>query len=101
MEDWGLENIRLNICFVMIDGGDAISLDELNEILNLWNKSCVGTPYFAKACERSKLIMLLRKCAYETYGKRESHSVSCSDTLDISRIIDLFVRANIFESHVK
>jgi hypothetical protein len=50
----------------MIDGGDAISLDELNEILNLWNKSCVGTPYFAKACERSKLIMLLRKCACTT-----------------------------------
>ena len=66
MEDWGLENIRLDIVFVMIDGGDAISLDELNEILNLWNKSCVGTPYFAKACERSKLIMLLRKCACTT-----------------------------------
>ena len=63
-EDWELESIQMNRLFVMSEGGHHVSMDELDEFLNLWNKSCVSLYDFTKACNKSRLIILLRKCAY-------------------------------------
>ena len=46
LEDWDLENLRLNRFFVMTADGNALSLDKLNKFLNLWNKTCVGAINF-------------------------------------------------------
>ena len=37
-ENWEFEGLRINQFFVMNEGGSAVSLDKLNEFLNLWKK---------------------------------------------------------------
>ena len=54
--------------FVLSAGGNAITMGELNKFLNLWNKSCVGTPNFKTFCDRPKHILTLMKSSYATFG---------------------------------
>ena len=64
---------------MLSEGGNAITLDELNEFLNLWNKSCVGTPNLETFCEHSKHILTLMKSAYATFGRKTGkrhHAIS-------------------------
>ena len=70
MNDHDLEWLRMNKFFVLSEGGHAVTMDELNEFLNLWNKSCVGTSDFELFCARSKHIMALKKSSYATFGQR-------------------------------
>ena len=77
-----------------------MSYDELNEFLNLWNKSCVPTENFDKACENSAHVMLLQKCAFESFGNRQSR---CPSSLpgqqeNVTKLVKLFERMDIFPS---
>ena len=46
MSDTDLEWMRMNRFFILSEGGHAVTMDELNEFLNLWNKSCVSVSTF-------------------------------------------------------
>ena len=95
-----LEWIRMNDVFVLSAGGNAITMDELNKFLNLWNKSCVGTSIFETFCERSKLILTLMKSAYAVFGhkRRKRHHVIGSQENSIQKLVDFFTDTNIFPS---
>jgi len=62
--------------FVLSEGGHTITMDELNEFLNLWNKSCVTTSDFELFCARSKHIMALRISSYYTFVKRKNVQIA-------------------------
>ena len=97
-----LEWHRLNRLVVMNEFGHSISLDALNELLNWWNKKCANPESFATVCERSGLIMLLRQCQFETYGRRKHRNNAtqfASREKDITRLIELFVRADVFPAN--
>ena len=71
MTNHELEWIRMNKYFVLSEGGNAITMDEFNEFLNLWNKSCVGAQNFKTFCDRSKHILTLMKSAYAMFGRKK------------------------------
>jgi len=100
MTNHELEWIRMNDVFVLSAGGNAITMDELNKFLNLWNKSCVGTSIFETFCERSKHILTLMKSAYATFGhkRRKRHHAIGSQENSIQKLVDFFTDANIFPS---
>ena len=58
MPDVQLEEHRIYQLFLMTESGHAMSLDELNELLNLWNKGTVQSSIFEDVCQRSAHIML-------------------------------------------
>ena len=68
LTDWEIEEIRWNRLIKLSADGNKVSFDELNELLNLWNKGSVSSPDFTTKCNKSKHIMFLRKCAYESFG---------------------------------
>ena len=77
--DWDLETFRTNRSYLMSKDGNDIPTDQLNEFLNLWNKSCAASPNFSTVCERSKHVILAMKCGNEEYGKkRNKHSAQPS-----------------------
>ena len=100
MSSFELEWFCTNRFFVMSKGGHAVSYDELNEFLNLWNKTCVPTDKFDKACENSAHIMLLRKCAFEAFGHRQSRlSLSLPGQQEnVTKLAKLFDKMDIFPS---
>lgn len=73
-------------------------MDQLNEFLNLWFKSCVPNKNFDAACSHMKGIMLLRKCSYETFGRRETRTstVFASQEPSIEKLVQLFEKADLF-----
>ena len=91
-----MENLRLDGLFVMSEGGNAVSLDELNDFLNIWNRSCIGVLNFGKACDCFKHITMMRKCAYEAFGKKYTRSDASNQEVAISRIVVLFEQADVF-----
>jgi len=81
-------------------GGHAITMDELNGFLNLWNKSCVPTPIFEIYCQRSKHIIALRKSAYASFGKttnKNSNRAFTGQENSVKKLFDFFLDANIFQ----
>ena len=48
--------------------------------------------------EKSKHIMMMQKCAYEAYGKNSSKSVPPNQAVVISRMVELWVKTDIFGS---
>ena len=74
-----MEGLHINLLFVTSKGGNCVSLDKLNEFLNLWNESCVTSLDFTVACDRSKHIIMMRKCACEAYGKSKSFSTKTNE----------------------
>jgi hypothetical protein len=60
MNDVMLEWLRsVNRYFVMSEDGAAITMDELNEFVNLWIKGCHSTEDFTKICNHLKHLMVL------------------------------------------
>jgi hypothetical protein len=99
LSDWEIEEIRWNRLITLTPGGNNVSYDELNELLNLWNKGSVSSPNFATKCEMSKHVMALRKCSYETFGmkRRRPGMYGSSQVHANERMIDIFERAEIFQ----
>ena len=98
MNDIRRESIRMNRFFVLSEGGDAVTFDELNELLNLWNKQSGRTLNFSTACDQPRFVILMRKCAYEAFGKRkETSAVKPSQQAAIAKLIAFFERARIFD----
>lgn len=75
-----------------------MSPDDLNEKLMWYNKSPPRQHSFTKKCERSNLILLLRKCGYAAFGKRNTRSkhAPASRERDVCRLMELFEKANLF-----
>ena len=71
LSDWEIEEIRWNRLITLTKGSSNVSFDELNELLNLWNKGSVSSPNFATKCEMSKHVMALRKYSYKIFGVRQ------------------------------
>ena len=78
-----LEWKRRNQLFLMTEGGNAMSLDEVNELLNLWNKGTVTAQDFETVCERSRYVMVSRASAFDSFGCQTKKSVSPSTEVDI------------------
>ena len=98
MTSHDLEWIRMNKFFVLSEGGCAITMDQLNEFLNLWLKSCVSLQDFQTFCDRSKHIISLRKCSYETFGKSQAQN-NCaigSQEGSVVKLVSFFEEADIF-----
>ena len=64
MSNVELENFRMNRFFLMAALGDAMSLDEVNELLNSSFKKCLLSPTFQINIDKSKHIMTLMNCGY-------------------------------------
>ncbi len=97
MTDDELEWLRINCFFVMTEGGNAVTLDELNEFLNLWNKSSVTSPNFATVCERSKHVLLSHACAYEAFGKaKPTKRTGASREANVASLVKVFAEADVF-----
>ena len=82
----------------MTENGRAQSQDAVNEALMYWNKGCPSQENFTTKCERSAHIVTERKCGYEAFGKRNSHSstVNASSEHDMTKLYSLFKSTNIF-----
>lgn len=98
MTDVELENFRANRFFLMTALGDCMSLDEVNELLNLWFKKCLLSPTFQINVDRSKHIMCLMKCGYETFGKKSKRSSRTSQEENVEKIVLLLERTNVYPS---
>jgi hypothetical protein len=99
MSDVMLEWLRVNRFFVMSEDGAAMTMDELNEFVNLWIKGCHTTEDFAKICNHSKHLMVLRKCAFETFGvkqRRRGARQDASQQEGIHRATEFLCAADIF-----
>ena len=81
-------------------GENSLSMDELNEFLNIWN---ITTPNFETVCEQSRHVMMLRKCEYEAFGKcRKAAKWSKKQTCQkatVQKLILLFQKINVFANH--
>ena len=51
ISDKELEWKRCNQLYTMTDGDHSMSLDEMNEFLNLWNKGIVTSPILETVCK--------------------------------------------------
>ena len=74
-------------------------MDELNEFLNLWNKSCVSSSNFETSCERSKHILALRNCAFDAFVRRNSilqNRALGQQESDVVKLINFFELVDIF-----
>jgi hypothetical protein len=97
--DLMLEHMRVNRYFVMSEDGGAMSMDELNELVNLWIKGCHSTEDFSKICDRSRFLMVIRKCAFETFGVKKRHrgtSQKATQEEGIASALEFFRQAEIF-----
>jgi hypothetical protein len=100
MENVDLERLRVNRFFLMTAGGNAMSLDDMNEKLNDWLKKCLKSSNFSKNIRDSRFIMTLMKCGYETYGlpsKNRSRHVA-SQKVNMDKLVALLERTDIFPS---
>ena len=91
--------MRMNRFFILSEGGHAVTMDELNEFLNLWNKSCVATSSFESSCERSKHILSLRDCAFDAFGRRKSiqrNRALGQQESEVEKLINFFELVDIF-----
>ena len=52
LTDWEIEEIRWNRLLTLTTGGNKVSYDELNELLNEWNKGSVSSPNFGIKCDK-------------------------------------------------
>eukprot|EP00956_Cyclotella_meneghiniana_P045051 scaffold350880_cov96-Cyclotella_meneghiniana.AAC.1 len=96
MTDVELENFRMNRFFVMTELGDAMSLDEVNELLNSWFKKCLLAPTFQINVDRSKHIMTLMKCGYQTFERSSKRSKRTSQEENVQKLTELFERSDVF-----
>ena len=98
LTNFDLEMLRVNRFFLMTEGGNAMSLDDVNEMVNAWKKSFLKSPNFKDNIERSKYTATLRKCAYQTFGYREGRTarLEANQEVHVSKIVALLDRCNIF-----
>ena len=73
-----------------------MSLDEVNELINLWNKQCVDCLNFGDVRERSKHLIPGRMCAHESFGTRNHSSSPPSQNNDRAKLMSLLKEANFF-----
>ena len=99
--DEELEWMRRNRLFVMTDGHGAMSLDELNELINLWNKGVVLSPSLDNVCEKSRYILPTRACLFETYKPLTKMKVISLCENDVDSLLKLLSKANVFPADRK
>jgi hypothetical protein len=83
----------------MSEGGGALTMDELNELVNLWIKGCHSTEDFSKICHTSRFLAVLRKCAFETFGikkRRRGTRQNATQEDGIARALEFLREAKIF-----
>ena len=91
-----LEWRRLNQVFVMTHGGHTMTLDELNELLNWWNKGIVTSPDFETVCNQTRFVSITRGCMHDTFGPGNRKSKKPSVEKDIECLMDLLRNANLW-----
>ena len=96
LTDEELEWTRWNRLFNMFLNGNSMSLDEVNELLNLWNKEMVTSPSFEKVCEHSRYVMFHRACQMNVFDIGNRRSSRTSNQHDVARLIAFLERADIF-----
>lgn len=101
MTDVELENFRANRFSLMTALGDCMSLDKVNELLNLWFKKCLVAPTFQINMNRSKHIMCLIKCRYETFGSSNRRSSKTSQEENVEKIVLLLERTNFIHQTIR
>ena len=99
MSDEELEWTRRNRFFTMSEGGNTMSLDEVNELLNLWNKEMVTSPNFETVCEHSKYVMFHRACQMDSFGVGNRRSTFKSNEDDVSKLVALLEKIDIFPAN--
>ena len=73
-----------------------MSLDEVNELINAWNKRCVDSLNFGQVRDRSKHLMVGRMCAHEAFGTNNYESRPPSQKEDMEKLKSFLQQANIF-----
>jgi hypothetical protein len=63
-----LEIIRRNRFIRLNEGRRMITFDELCELMNLWMKELMATPFFSTVVKYSEHLSLLRRCGFQTFG---------------------------------
>ena len=76
--------------------GHSVTLEKLNEFLNLRNKGIVTADDFATVCEQTKYVMVSRCCAFDTFGCKNYRSLRPTIERDIVKLTTLFERADLF-----
>eukprot|EP00984_Skeletonema_dohrnii_P009331 scaffold3571_cov78-Skeletonema_dohrnii-CCMP3373.AAC.3 len=98
--DFDLEWTRRNRFFVMTEGGRGMSFDEVNELQNLWNKSCAAPHDFTTVCEMSQHLMVMRMASFEVYGRNRRSTVNASQETSIAKLVTLFETVLMFDQKV-
>ena len=73
-----------------------MSLDRTNELLMLWNKSCVPNKNFSTACSHSRVLMASKACAHEVFDVRNRKSVAPSFGKDVRNLGALLEKGKLY-----
>ena len=77
-----------------------MSFDEVNELQNLWNKSCAVPHNFTTACEMSRHLMVMRMASFDVYGQKTRSTVNATQKTSVARLVTLFQSALLFDENV-
>ena len=91
-----LEWRRSNQLVRPTEGGNAMSLDDLNESQMMWNKGCVPNTNFNVVCRRSGCVLATKACAHETFEMNNTRSVRPSRANDVSSLMTLFSSGDVY-----
>ena len=88
--------MRRNRLFQMTEGCGAMIFDEINKLLNLWDKGIKLSPYFSTVCKQSCYVMSTHACAVESFGSNTNHTIFTTSDANIMTLVHLLDEAMIF-----
>jgi hypothetical protein len=94
-----LEELRCNRFFKMTESGNAMSQDDVNEMVNLWFKKFLDNDDLTENVNRSKHVCTLRCCAFESFGFRQNKCprMEASKRVNIDQLKCFLASTGIFE----
>jgi hypothetical protein len=98
LTDVKLEELRCNRFFKMTESGNAMSHDDVNEMVNLWMKKFLDSDDLTENVNRSKHACTLRACAFEIFGFRQKNSthLEASKRVNVDQLKGFLVSTGIF-----
>ena len=101
MTNYELELFRCNRFFKMSEKGDAMTLDDVNKMLNLWFKMYLTNSDLTMNVDRSRHTGVSRACSFEVFGGRKAHNVrlEASKRQNVDKLRELLDRTGIFNDH--
>ena len=94
------EIMRSNSISVYSDSKKGMAHDESNEMYNLFLKKAPASQSLSVACERSRHIMIERKCAAEVWGQHVPEPTgTTSEASDVAFFEEILGRCNVFCQH--